>query len=110
MVKRKRLNFRKRYKDKILSGMKKATIRLGRVKKYGIGDVVDIYAGDEKISSAVISKIRYLKFKELTREDVMKDGFKSKSELKRALKKIYKKEFKSDSDLTQIEFILLSVF
>lgn len=106
MAKVKRLNFREEYKDKILSGKKRATIRLGKVSKYEVGDLVDIYAGDKKISSAIISKVRYLKFKDLKREDVRKDGFKSKAELKRALKKIYKKEFKTNSYLTQIEFII----
>ncbi|HDN83718.1 MAG TPA: ASCH domain-containing protein [Candidatus Altiarchaeales archaeon] len=104
--KRKRLNFRKKYGKKILEGKKTATIRLGRIEKYRVGDLVDIYAGDEKIATAVISKVKHLTFSQLTREDARKDGFKSKSELKRALKRIYKKDFKSDSEITQIEFFL----
>ncbi len=101
--KKKKLKFLQDYKGLILSGAKTSTIRKGHKSKYQEGDVVDIVAGDEVIGEAVIKAVRHTTFKELTPKDARKDGFSSKSKLKKALKEIYG-EFKSDDPITQIEF------
>ena len=102
---RKKLKFLDEFKEKILSGEKTSTIRKGFVDKYEKGDIVDVIAGDETIGEAEITEIKHLSFKELTTEDAIQDGFKSKKELKKTLKKIYP-DFKSTDEITKIEFVL----
>ncbi len=104
--KRKTLKFLPEFRDRILTGDKTSTIRKGKVDKYKEGDVVELIVGDEVIGDAVITEIKHRIFKEISPADARKDGFRSKSELKRALKKIYG-TFKGEDLVTQIEFRLL---
>jgi hypothetical protein len=103
---RKVLKFLPEFREKILAGDKVSTIRKGRVEKYKEGDVVDLMAGDEFIGEAIITNVKHRIFKEVSPTDARKDGFKSKSELKKALKKIYG-TFKGNDLITQIEFRLV---
>jgi len=103
---KKALKFLPEFRDKILSGEKVSTIRKGRVERYGEGEIVEVLAGDEVLGEAEIVRVAHRKFREISKNDAKKDGFKSKSELKKVLKKIYGK-FKSDDVITQIEFRLI---
>ncbi len=103
---RKKLKFLEDYKHPIISGVKTTTIRKGHVNKYKEGDVVEIITGNEVIGEALIKAVRHKTFKEITPNDARKDGFSSKSKLKKALKEIYG-AFKSDEPITQIEFEMI---
>ena len=100
------LRFLPEFRDKILNREKTSTVRKGRVEKYEKGDVVEILIGEENIGEAVITSVKHLMFRELTPSDAKKDGFKSKSELKRTLKHIYGR-MKGEDVITHIEFELL---
>ncbi len=105
MNQKKKLKFLEDFKEKIITGEKTSTIRKGFVEKYEKGDIVDVMVGNETIGEAEITEIKHLSFKEITTEDAIQDGFKSKKELKKVLKKIYP-DFKSTDEVTKIEFIL----
>ncbi len=78
---------RKKYLDKLLTGEKTSTIRLGMyVPKY---DEVIIHSGGKPICIAKITKVTYKKIKDLTDEDAVKDGFGNLKTLLNELKKIY---------------------
>ncbi len=81
------LKFRKKYREKIISGEKMTTIRLEtRLKP---GDTVLVKAGNETIGTAKIIGVTDRKLKDLTEEDAGLDGFRSLKELKAELKDIY---------------------
>jgi len=90
-----------KYVEKILSGEKKATIRLGIVKpKY---DEVFIHGGGRPVALAKIVKVSHKRVKDLTDNDALKDGFSSKRELLKELKKNYD-ELNPNDYVTIIEF------
>ncbi len=90
-----------RYVEKILSGEKKATIRLGIVKpKY---DEVFIHGGGRPVALAKIVRVYHKKISDLTDNDALKDGFSSKKELLKELKRNYDK-LNPDDYVTIIEF------
>ncbi len=89
------------YVDDILSGRKRATIRLGKVKvKY---DELIVHGGGRPVAKVKVTNVVYKKVKELTDEDARKDGFRGLSELLEALKKVYG-DIKPDDTVTIIEF------
>ena len=99
------------YVDDILTGRKRATIRLGMVKvKYK--DMI-VHGGGRPVAKIHVTSVVYKRVKELTDEDAVKDGFKSKEELVRELKKVYGKvsledyvtiiEFEVVQDLSKLE-------
>jgi hypothetical protein len=89
------------YVDDILSGRKKATIRLGRVRvKY---DELIIHGGGRPVAKVRVTSVTYKKVKDLTEEDARKDGFNSLNELLDALRKAYG-EINPDDLVTIIEF------
>jgi len=104
----KNLKFDGRYKDDIISGKKKATIRLGRKVNLKPGEEVLIHAGGYVLGKARITRVTTKKVSELTDEDARKDGFKSREELLEALREHYK-FVKPDSPATIVEFEMLSV-
>ena len=78
---------RKKYLDKLLTGEKKSTIRLGMyVPKY---HEVIIHSGGKPICIAKITRVTYKKIKDLTDEDAVRDGFGNLKALLNELKKIY---------------------
>ncbi len=90
-----------KYIEKILNGKKKATIRLGIVKpKY---EEVFIHGGGRVVALARIVKVYYKKVKDLTDNDAFKDGFSSRKELLKELKKNYG-ELNPNDYVTIIEF------
>ena len=77
------------YIDAILSGRKRATIRLGIVKpKY---ERVMLHGGGRPVAIVRIEKVVHKKVRELTEEDAKLDGFRSKRELLRELHRVYGK-------------------
>jgi len=90
-----------KYIEKILKGEKKATIRLGIVKpKY---DEVFIHGGGRPVALAKIVKIIHKRVKDLTDSDALKDGFSSRKELLKELKKNY-------GELDPNEYVTIIVF
>ena len=86
---RRHLMMRKEYAEMLLNGTKRATIRLGKVipKYYEI----IVHSGGRPICKATITGVTYKKVSELSDEDARKDGFQSREELIRELKKVYGK-------------------
>ena len=92
------------YVNDILSGRKRATIRLGRVKvKYS---ELIVHGGGRPVAKVRVTNVVYKRVKELTDEDARKDGFKNVDELINALRKVYG-EVKPDDYVTIIEFELI---
>ena len=85
------LEFDGRYMEAILSGKKRATIRLGRRPNLNPGDTVLIHSGGYAIGRAVVERVESKRVSELTDEDAVLDGFGSREELIRALKEHYKR-------------------
>ncbi|MCD6538503.1 ASCH domain-containing protein [Candidatus Bathyarchaeota archaeon] len=83
----KQLNFKKEYKERLLSGRKLTTIRMNTNLKPR--DLVEIVAGGESCGYARIKSIVRKRISEISNKDARRDGFKNKKELLRALKKIY---------------------
>lgn len=81
------LMMRKRYAEALLSGLKKATIRLGIVKpRYR---ELILHSSGRPIAKVLVKNIRYKRFYELNDEDAALDGFSSVQELIKDLEKIY---------------------
>ena len=96
------LKFDGKYKDLLLSGKKRATIRVGKVNLKP-GDEVLIHSGGYVIGKAKIRKVEKKRVSELTDEDAIMDGFKNKEELLDALKAHYK-NINPDTEVTVIKF------
>ncbi len=105
----KHLEFDGRYARAILSGRKRATVRLGRRPNLEEGDEVVIHSGGYAIGRAVIEGIESKPVGELTEEDAFLDGFSSRKELLNALKTHYK-EVLPDSPAHVIRFRLVEKF
>jgi len=92
---------KKKYIDKLFTGKKTATIRLGEyIPKY---NEVIIHSGGKPICIAKITRVTYKKIKDLTNEDAVKDGFSNLKALLSELKRIYG-SFRPDEKVTIIEF------
>ncbi|MCD6559953.1 MAG: ASCH domain-containing protein [Palaeococcus sp.] len=102
------LKFDGRYKDALISGRKRATIRLNRVS-LNPGDEVLIHSGGYVLGFARIRRVERKKVRELTDEDAKLDGFRNRGELIRALGKHYR-NLSSEMDITLIEFELVEKF
>ena len=96
------LHFLPRYVKDILSGKKRATVRLG---KKGVRPGMTIYlsVGGRPFAKAKVVAVRYKKLKELTEEEVKKEGYRSVSELLRELRKIYP-VISPEDEVTYIEW------
>ncbi|MHA1628292.1 MAG: ASCH domain-containing protein [Candidatus Baldrarchaeia archaeon] len=105
---KKTLDFDEIYIRKILEEKKITTIRRG-VRNFKVGEKVLITSQDRIYAEAEITEIRRLKVSDLTDEDALKDGFSSKEELLRALKKYYSSIRPSDT-VTIIGFKILKKF
>ena len=106
MRRTKHLHFDGRYKSKLHSGRKLCTIRLLKREKYEPGQLVLIHCGGEYVGKARITAVSVKRVCELTQEDAEKDGFRSKSELIKALNRHYGDIHPSDS-VAVIELELL---
>ena len=97
---RRHIMMRGEYARLLLSGRKKATIRLGKVvPKY---NEVIIHSWGRPIAKARIVNVTYKRVKELTDDDARKDGFRSREELVRELRRVYG-NVKDDDLVTVIE-------
>ncbi len=93
------------YAKLILDGRKRATVRLGRViPKYR--DVI-IHSSGRPLCKVRIVRVTHKKVSELTDEDALKDGFSSRRELLKELKKVYGRRLSGDEEVTIIEFEVL---
>jgi len=102
---RRHIMLRSDYADLILKGKKRATVRLGRViPKYR---EVIIHSGGKPLCKVRIVKVTHKKVSELTDEDAIKDGFSSRRELLKELKKVYGRRLSGDEEVTVIEFEVL---
>ncbi len=98
---------KRKFIEKMLSGEKISTIRLGRVKpKY---KEMIVHGGGRPVAKILITSITYKKVKELNDCDARKDGFKDKKELLNELKKVYG-EISPEDTVTIIEFKVLQRF
>lgn len=86
----KKLRFRSKYRDKILEGKKRTTLR--RETKLKPGDRVLVEVGNEQIGEALIREVFEVKVEELTDHHAREDGFSSLDELFKELKSIYGKD------------------
>lgn len=100
----KTLQFPKEYKKALLSGRKCCTIRLG-TKWIEEGTMIRITAGNDEIGEAVVTRVTRKKLRDVSEEEVKKDGFRNFQELYKALKKHYK-DISLNSPVTIIEFEL----
>jgi len=101
----KSIDMAERYKDKVLSGKKKMTIRMGR-RAFKKGEVVELTCGGEHLGFAIITDVIYVRFSDLSDEDAYNDGFSSRDELIRELSSIYG-DIKGSTIMTKIKFKLI---
>ena len=104
MSRDKALTFAKIYKERILSGKKSSTVRLRSTLKKG--EIVDIVIGGERIGKAKILSVRKVLVRDLTNKDAMRDGFRDKRSLLKALKRHYS-NITEDSMVYLISFDIL---
>ncbi|AEC51996.1 hypothetical protein PNA2_1081 [Pyrococcus sp. NA2] len=104
----KNLKFDGKYKDDIISGRKRATIRLGRKVNLKPGENVLVHAGGYVLGKARITNVVTKKVSELTDEDARKDGFRNREELLEALRQHYK-FVRPDSPATIVEFEMIEL-
>ncbi|MEM4020588.1 MAG: ASCH domain-containing protein, partial [Desulfurococcaceae archaeon] len=89
------------YAEKVLKGIKKATIRRGIVKpKY---EEVIVHAGGKPIAKIKITRMYFKKVKDLGDYEAKLEGYSTKDELINELKKVYK-DIHDDEYMTIIEF------
>ena len=103
------LEFDGRYAEAILSGKKRATVRLGGRPNLNPGDEVLIHSGGYALGKAVIEGVETKTVGELTDEDAVLDGFSSREELINALKSHYR-YVNDDSPAHVIAFRLVERF
>ncbi len=83
----KHLEFSGEYRELIISGKKRVTIR--KRVNLKVGDEVYVHCGGEIIGKAKILEVEKKRVDELTDDDAKLDGFKNKDELIKELKRIY---------------------
>ena len=90
-----------KYVDLILSGKKTLTIRLGIVKpRY---EEIIVHGGGRPIAKVKVTRVYHKRIKELSDNDATKDGFRSREELVKELKRIYE-DLNENDWVTLIEF------
>ncbi len=107
-MRKKTLDFDESYIKKILEGKKITTIRKG-IRDFKIGEKVLITSQNRIYAEAEITEVKYTQISELSEEDAVKDGFLTKEELFKALRKYYG-QIKPNDKITVIHFKLLKKF
>jgi len=104
----KHLQFLKKYKDALLSGEKKLTIRVTKpnLRK---GDIFIAHCGGKVIGKFRVTDIYVKKLKDITDEEAKLDGFSSKEELIKELKNYYK-NLNEDKEVVIIKFEPVEIF
>lgn len=100
---KKTLNFKREYKDAILSGEKTCTIRLRTNLR--AGDEARIVAGGERIGIAEITGVTRKRVSDLTYNDAKRDGFSNLEDLLNALRRHYR-DIGPDTEISVIRFRL----
>ncbi len=100
------LTFKSKYVNLILSGRKRATIRLGRHRIYE--KTILIVSRGRPVALARVDGVIVKKVRELTEEDAKDDGLSNLINLFRELRSIYG-DFTLDDDVTVIRFSLIKV-
>jgi|Deesub1362B_J571_1020462.scaffolds.fasta_scaffold00262_34 hypothetical protein len=100
-----KINFNEEFVEAIIRGNKITTIRKGR-RSYPVGGIVELAVRNEAFARAKIEKVEFKRIGELTDEDAIRDGFASKIELVKELKKIYGKISEAD-EVTIVHFTLV---
>ena len=96
------LHFLPRYVKDILSGRKVATVRLGK-KGVRPGMIVYLAVSGRPFAKARVVSVRVKKLKELTTEEIKKEGSRSFSELVKELRQIYP-VISPEDEITYIEW------
>ncbi|RDD52195.1 ASCH domain-containing protein [Nanoarchaeota archaeon NZ13-N] len=104
----KHLQFLRRYKDALLSGEKKLTIRTTKpnLRK---GDTFIAHCGGRVIGKFKVIDIYLKKIKDITEEEAKLDGFSSKEELLRELRSYYR-GLNENKEVVIIKFEPLEIF
>ena len=99
------LMLKKEYAEALLEGRKTSTIRLGVVvPRY---NELVVHSGGKPIAVVKLTEVYHKKIKELTLDEVREDGFRSRKELVRALRRLYPREkIDEESVVTLIKFKL----
>lgn len=104
-MRRKKLIFKSKYARDIMLRRKVATIRL--LSNVNVGDVVDVIAGHLKVGTAVIEGVAVKKLRDLNDVDALMDGYRSRDDLLRDLRRIYGNRIRDDTEVKIIYFRLL---
>lgn len=97
-----KINFDTDYIDIILNRKKKTTVRKG-IRSYPVGRLVELTADGERFALAKVKKVVVKRVGELTDDDARMDGFQSREDLIRALRRIY-------GDISEKEFVTVVHF
>ncbi len=90
----------RQYVEELLSGKKRATVRLGKIER---DKEAIIHSGGRIVAVAQILDVRHKRFAELDDFDAQLDGYKNAEELKRALRRHYP-SIKDDDVVSVIVF------
>ena len=99
------LHFLPSYVDDILSGRKRATIRLG-VKNVKRGMMINLVSSGRIFARARIIRVCRKKLKELKEEEIRKEGARNFRELLADLRKIYP-AISPEDEITYIEWSII---
>jgi len=102
----KHLMIKSKFAKDIISGKKRATIRLGKVEVKA--NEFLIHSGGRIIARAKLKNVRYKKVKELSDEDALLDGLSSREELIDELRNYYN-NVTDDDIVTIIEFEVIEI-
>ncbi len=103
-----KINFDAEYVRPIIRGEKVTTIRKG-IKSYPVGRIVDLTVNYTPFARAKVEKVVVKRVGELTDEDAKRDGFGSREELIRALKRIYG-DIKDNDFVTIVHFKIVESY
>ncbi len=92
----------------VLSGKKTSTSRQG-IRRFEVGEEIELVMTEDETCSidVTITNVKYIKYKDLTENEAIKEGYSSLEELQLALERIYTV---NDDDFTIIEFTMRDVF
>ena len=103
------LKLRKKLFPLVLSGKKTSTSRQG-VRRFEIGEEIELVMTEDETCSinVTITNVKYIKYKDPTENEAIKEGYSSLEELQLALERIY--TVNDDDDFTIIEFTMRDIF
>ena len=103
------LKLRKELFPLVLSGKKTSTSRQG-IRCFEVGEDIELIVTEDKTCSieVTVTNVKHIKYKDLTEDEAIKEGYSSLEELQLALEKIY--TVNDDDDFTIIEFTMRDIF